>query len=208
MSTFIAIDSSFAADIQAASSYRERYVYPVYQSKGFTMSPFFGPLARRAFVAPAAVATGVSLLTGVGHGSDTTFMGFNFEAVYGIGGYDPQEVSGKIVHFLSCDSALRLGPDLVQNGCLAFIGYDDNFSFDPDSSNIFFKCDAVIDEGLASGLSVGDAVSQAVSVFNQTIADLRTQGNDRAASMLEVNLSHLRSPLDGSQWGRTDALLT
>jgi hypothetical protein len=207
MSTFIAIDSSYAADIQAASSYREKYVYPVYQSKGFAMSPFFGPLARRGFVAPAAMAQGVSLLTGAGHGTYSSFIGFNFETIYAVDGYSPQEVSGKIVHFLSCENAQQLGPNFVQNGCLAFIGYDENFTFDPDSPDSFFKCDAQIDDGLANGLKVGDAVAQAVDLFRQTIADLRAQGNARTASMLEVNLSHLRSPLDGSQWGDPDAVL-
>jgi hypothetical protein len=207
MSTFIAIDSNFAADIQAASSYREKYVYPVYQGKGFTMSPFFGPLARRGFVEPAAMAQGVSLLTGVGHGTYTTFIGFNFEAIYAVDGYNPQEVSGKIAHLLSCENALKLGPNFVQNGCHAFIGYDENFSFDPDSSDVFFKCDAQIDVGLANGLKVGDAVAQAIALFKQTITDQRAQGNGRVASMLEVNLSHLRSPLDGSQWGDPNAVL-
>jgi hypothetical protein len=207
MSTFIAIDSSYAADIQAASAYREKYVYPVYQSKGFTMSPFFGPLARRGFVEPAAMAQGVSLLTGAGHGTYTSFMGFNFEAIYAVDAYDPKEVSGRIVHFLSCENGLKLGPNFVQNGCLAFLGYDENFTFDPNSADLFFKCDAQIDVGLANGLRVGDAVAQAVDLFKQTIADQRAQGNGRVASMLDVNLSHLRSPLDGPQWGDANAVL-
>lgn len=208
MSNFIAIDSSYAADIQAASAYREQYVYPVYQANGFTMSPFFGPLARRGFVAPAAMAQGVSLLTGAGHGSYTSFMGFNFEKIYEVGAYDPQEANGKIAHFLSCENAQQLGPDFVQNGCRAFIGYDENFTFDPDSADLFFKCDSQIDIGLANRLTVKDAVTQAVVFFQQTIANLISTGNQRVASMLEVNLSHLRSPLDGPQWGDPNAVLT
>lgn len=207
MSTFIAIDSSYATDIQAASSYRERNVYPYLQSKGFTLSPFFGPLARRGFVAPAAASPGVTLLTGAGHGTYTSFVGFNLEPIYATGGYAAAEVSGRIAHFLSCENALQLGPDFVRNGCLAYIGYDENFTFDPDSADIFFNCDGEIDRGLADGLTVGDAVGRARNLFNQTIADLNASGNIRAASILTVNLSHLRSPLDGSQWGDSDARL-
>jgi len=208
MSTFIAIDSSDATDTQAASSYREGNVYPYLESKGFAMSPFFGPLARRGFVAPAAASPGVTLLTGAGHGTYTSFIGFNFEPVYAVDAYATPEVSGKIAHFLSCDNALYLGPNFVKNGCLAYIGYDDNFTFDPDSADIFFKCDGQIDCGLADGLTVGDAVGRAKDAFNQAIADLQAQGNTYAASVLTVNLSHLRSPLDGSQWGRADAKLS
>jgi hypothetical protein len=207
MSTFVAIDSSYAADIAAASSYRERYVYPAYQSQGFTMAPFFGPLARRGFVAPAAMAQAVSLLTGAGHGTYTSFTGFNLESVYEVNGYNPQEVNGKIVHFLSCENAQQLGPNLVQNGCRAYVGYDENFTFDPDSADLFFQCDAQIDIGLANRLVVGDAVTRAIAFFRQMISTLVSQGNQRAASMLEVNLSHLRSPLDGPQWGDPNAAL-
>jgi hypothetical protein len=207
MSTFVAIDSSYAADIQAASSYREQNVYPFYAGKGFVMSPFFGPLARRGFVVPATMNAGVSLLTGAGHGTYSSFLGFNMEAIYAVGAYDPREVTGKIAHFLSCEDAKSLGPDLVRNGCIAYIGYDENFVFDPSSSDIFFQCDAQIDMGLANGLSVGAAVSQAVAFFKQKIAELYASGNGRAASMVEVNLSHLRSPLDGSAWGDPNAVL-
>jgi hypothetical protein len=207
MSTFIAIDSSYATDIQAASSYREAKIYPYLQSKGFNLSPFFGPLARRGFVAPVAASPGVSLLTGAGHGTYSSFLGFNLEPIYAISGYAAAEVSGKIAHFLSCENAFQLGPDFVRNGCVAYVGYDENFAFDPDFADLFFNCDGEIDRGLADGLSVGDAVGRSKNLFAQTIADLNASGNTRAASILTVNLTHLRSPLDGPQWGDSDAKL-
>jgi hypothetical protein len=207
MSTFIAIDSNYANDIAAASSFMETTVYPYLQSKGFAMQPFFGPLARRGFVAPAAQAAGVTLLAGAGHGTYSSFLGSSFEIIYAAGQYSPPEVSGKIAHFLSCENGRDLGPDFVKNGCLAYIGYDDNFTFDPNSADLFFECDGEILRGLADGLTVGDAVRKAKQRFAQTIADLTAEGNAQAAAIMQVNLSHLRSPLDGPQWGDANAML-
>jgi hypothetical protein len=35
----------------------------------------------------------------------------------------------KIAHFLSCKTAVSLGPDMVSRGCSAFFGYDIDYSF-------------------------------------------------------------------------------
>jgi hypothetical protein len=207
MSTFLAIDSNDATDTEAISSYLEANVYPYLQSKGFTMSPFFGPMARPEYVASAAMSQGVALLTGAGHGTYDSFTGFQGEPVFSVGTYSPDEVRGKIAHFLSCENAKQLGPDFVKNGCLAYIGYDENFTFDSVFGDAFFNCDAEIIRGLANGLTAGDAVTQAKNLYAQTIADLMAQGNADAAHRLQYNLLHLRSPLDGPQWGSVDAKL-
>jgi hypothetical protein len=205
MSTFLAIDSNYASDIAAASTYREDNIYPYLAKCGFTMSPFFGPLARRGFVSPAAVDPGVRFLTGVGHGTYDTFTGYGFESIFEKGSYSAEEVSGKIAHFLSCQNGMSLGPDFVTKGCLAYIGYDENFTFDPDSANVFFECDGEIDKALADGLTVGDAMNRSKALFNKRIAEL---GNTYPASILAFNLSHLRSPTDGTQWGSVSVSLT
>jgi len=209
MSKFLAIDAHGATDTNAMSDYLEKNIYTSLQPR-FTMSPFFGAMARAPIVAPAAVAPDVVLITGAGHGTPTSFQGFQGQAVFSIGAYNPDEVRGKIVHFLSCDSALQLGPDLVAKGCLAYIGYDDNFVFDDAFGESFFKCNGQILLGLADGLSVGDAVGKAKDLFNTTINGLMSQGTAdsmAAAQRLQHNLLHLRSPLDGPQWGSADARL-
>lgn len=207
MPTFVAIDSNDANDIAAISSYLEANIYPYLQGKGFTMVPFFGPLARPEYVGPAASAPDVSLLTGGGHGTYTSFIGYRSEPVFTKGAYDADEVRGKIVHFLSCETAKFLGPDFVTNGCLAYIGYDENFVFNPIFQDLFFKCDGEVLLGLADGLTVGDAAARAKELFNQTIVNLTAQGYADAASQLAYDLSHFRSPIDGPQWGSVDAKL-
>ena len=136
MSTFVAIDCNDADDVAAMSSYLETSVYPYLQSKGLNMAPFIGPLARPEYVASAARSLDVTLLTGAGHGTYTSFIGFSAEPVFDHGTYTADEVSGKIAHFLSCQNAKLLGPEFVKNGCLAYIGYDEDFVFNPLSEDL------------------------------------------------------------------------
>jgi hypothetical protein len=86
-------------------------------------------MAKRVYAGPKARQAGVVYLTGVGHGSYTTFTGHFYDAVFEVGNYSAAEPSGKIVHFLSCETAAHLGPDFVKNGCLAYFGYDEDFVF-------------------------------------------------------------------------------
>jgi hypothetical protein len=208
MSAFLAIDSYDGDEIGAISAYLENSVYPYLQSRGFTMQSFFGPLARPEYVGPAASGPGITLLTGGGHGNYDAFLGFHSQPVFAVGAYSPAEVSGKIAHFLSCENGKQLGPDFVTNGCLAYIGYDENFVFDPADADRFFNCDAEFLRGLADGLTVGQAVEKTRNLFTQTIDDLTAQGSTDAANLLAYNLAHLRSPLDGAQWGSPDAKLS
>ena len=127
MSTFLAIDTHGGNDIAPMSQYFEANVYPYLTGKGFTQSSFFGPLAQPGYVGPAAEDPAVSLLVGVGHGTYTSFQGFQ-QAVFSVGSYSADQVKGKIVHFLSCETAQQLGPAFVRDGCLAYIGYDENFT--------------------------------------------------------------------------------
>ena len=209
MSTFIAIDS-YDSDIAGISSYLEGNVYPYLQSKGFALSRFFGPAAISAYVGPAATDAAVTLLTGAGHGTYTSFAGYG-ENVFAVGSYAPEQVRGKIAHFVSCENAQKLGPDFVENGCLAFIGYDENFTFNSAFGDSFFSCDAEILLALADGLTVADAVTRAKNLYAQTIADLLARGDAAAldaAHRLQYNLQHLRSPIDGPLWGSGDAKLS
>jgi hypothetical protein len=207
MSNIVAIDANYALDLEAGSAYRESNVYPYLQSKRFTMDLWVGPLATRANAEASAVEPDAKLLTGVGHGFPASFLGDNQDPVWAVGAYAPQEVSGRIAHFLSCSNAQTLGPDFVKHGCAAYIGYDNNFIYDPNNADAFFACDGEIDRALADGLTVGAAVTRAISVFRKTIDDLNAQGDSSAAGMLAQSLSYLRSPLNNPKWGDVNATL-
>src|ERR1700723_1279953 len=108
MSSFLAIDTYDGNDIASISAYLEQNVYPYLESKGLTMLPYFGSLATTDYVGPAAASAGVTLLTGTGHGTYTTFEGYQGQDVFAVGSYAPEQVSGKIVHFVSCENAKQL----------------------------------------------------------------------------------------------------
>ncbi len=203
----IGIDANFEPITKAAYDYRQKNVYPYLQSKGFTVQFLQGSMARRTYVAPAARQPNVHYVTGLGHGSYESFTGDFYDPVFSVGNYSPEESNGKIVHFLSCETARSLGPDFTQHGCKAYFGYDENFSFQPDTADLFFECDAEIDRAIADGLDATGVIGRVRSVFDTHIAELRAQGSNYKAATLEFDRDHLRSPVDGEQWGDASAKL-
>jgi len=205
--TVLAVDANFEPVTQAGFQYRQANVYPYFEAKGFAVQRCQGPLARRIYVAPAASQPNVTYITGIGHGTYDTFTGDYYDPEFNVGNYSQQEVQGKIIHLISCQTAARLGPDFVSNGCRAFFGYDENFSFQMDIADTFFKCDSEIDRAFADGLAASDVYTRVVNLFNQNIASLRAQGADYKAATLEFDRDHLRAPASGPQWGDPNAKL-
>ena len=210
----LAIDSNFDPETLAAFNYRQANVYTLFKKRGFTIERCQGYLARRCYVAPAAQQPNVVYMTGVGHGTtDGTgdrYTGYRCEVLFKIAQYSPAESRGKIVHFLSCEAACRLGPDFVRNGCRAFFSYDVPFTGLFKYADMCFDADSEIDRGFAKGLTAAQVHKLAKARYNQRIAQLRAIGTDAgnwAAGMLENNRNHLRGPSDGPQWGNKWARL-
>jgi len=204
----LAIDSNYEEVTAAACKFRNEHVYPALAARGFTLEKLQGPLARRFYIAPAAARVEVDYITGVGHGLYDTFTGHQGDVVFRVGEFQKAEVSRKIVHLLSCQTARELGPDFVREGCAAFFGYDENFTFHFDFAEIFFECDAEIDLAFAEGLTAKQVVARVKRLFERHIADLRDAGHVYVAATLRFDLDHLRSPADGRAWGHGGAKLT
>src|SRR5206468_12894044 len=147
-----------------------------FKSKGFAVSRFRGSMARRTYVAAEVRKPNVHYISGLGHGSYDSFTGDFYDPVFSVGNYSSEECAGKIVHFLSCETARTLGPDFAGHGCLAYFGYDENFSFQPDTADVFFDCDAEIDRGVADGLTVERVIQRVRALFDKHVADLRSLG--------------------------------
>ena len=205
--TVLGIDANFEPITQAGFQYRQTNVYPYFATKGFATQLCQGSLARRVYVASAAAQVNVIYITGIGHGTYDTFTGDYYDPIFSIGNYADTESRGKIMHLISCETAAKLGPDLVSHGCSAFFGYDENFSFQMDSADVFFQCDSEVDRGFADGLSAADVYKRVVDLFNQNIASLRAQGSDYKAATMEYDRDHLRCPSSGTQWGDPTAKL-
>ena len=112
----------------------------------------------------------------------------------GSNNYAREESQGKIIHLVSCQTALKLGPDFVLHGCKAFFGYDADFTFFMDTTTMFFQCDSEIDRAFADGLTAADVYTRIITLFNQNISALRAQGSNYKAAAMESNRAHLRPP--------------
>jgi hypothetical protein len=205
--TVIAVDSNFEPFTKAAFEYRQKYVYPYLEAKGFNVLRFQGSLARRYYAAPEARKPSVDYLTGVGHGTYDAFTGDYFDPIFNMGNYSQEEVRGKIIHLLSCQTARALGPDFVRQGCLAFFGYDENFIYHQDEAEVFFECDSEIDLAFADGLTAESVYQRVMAKYNKCIAEMRAVGKLYVAAMLEFDRDHLRAPSSSKMWGDTKARL-
>jgi hypothetical protein len=203
----LAVDANFEFVTKMGFDYRQANTYPLLEKKGFKLQRCQGALARRTYIAPEARKPGVVYITGVGHGSFDSYTGDFFDPIFTVGNYSQEESQGKIAHFISCETGRDLGPDFVLHGCRAYFGYDENFSFQPDDADIFFRCDTEIDRGLAEGLTAGQVYDRAQAIFDQQIAEFRAAGKDFKAATLEFDRDHLRGPSSGAQWGDVDARL-
>ncbi|MCI0338026.1 MAG: hypothetical protein L0226_10640 [Acidobacteria bacterium] len=205
--TVIAIDSNFEPFTKAAFEYRQKHVYPYLENKGFKVVRCQGPLARRYYAAPAARKPNVDYLTGVGHGTYDTYTGDYYDPIFNIGNYSQEEVRGKIIHLLSCQAARSLGQDFVNQGCLAFFGYDENFIYHQEEAEVFFECDSEIDHGFADGLSAEQVYDRVIAKYDQRITEKRAAGKLYVAAMLEFDRDHLRAPSLSVMWGDPNARL-
>jgi hypothetical protein len=197
----LAIDSAYEPVTKAGYDYRQEHVYPYLEAKGFGILRCQGKLARRTYVAPEAVREDVTYVTGVGHGSQTTYTGDHGDYIFSVGEYQPEEADGKVVHFLSCQTAAQLGPDFVENGCRAYFGYDVNFTFFMDYADVFFECDSLIDRAFADGLTAEEVYDRVIDLYDARIAELEEAGHDYVAAALETDRDHLCSPSVDARWG-------
>lgn len=197
----LAIDSSYDKITQASCVYRNRHVYPYLESKGFELVRCQGRSARRVYVQPEACREDIVYMTGVGHGVYTTYMGEHCNPIFDIGNYQTKELDNKIAHFFACQTAAELGTDFVNNGCLAYFGYDEDFIVLMHVSDAFFDCDSEIDRAFADGLTAEEVYDRVIHYYNQKILELKDGGHYDAAVALEYNRDHLCAPSVDAKWG-------
>jgi len=199
--TVLAIDSDYEDITVAAWEFRRANVYPYLESRGFNVVHLVASQASFDAVQDALKDPSVVLITGSGHGGDDFFSGYQDLPLFQTGSPYPGSVQNKVVHFLSCGSATLLGQDLVNNGCRAFFGYDENFSFDPASAQILFDCDGEIDRSLADQCTAAQAAQRVSSMFQQRIADPSL--DPRIVAYLQYDLAHFKNPtsLPNGRWG-------
>ena len=180
----LAIDSSYDKLTQASCVYRNRYVYPYFESRGFEIIRCQGRFARRIYVEPVICQKDIVYVTGVGHGTDTTYMGEHCNPIFDIRNYQSEELRNKVVHFFACQTAAKLGVGFVNHGCCAFFGYDKDFIVSMHVSDAFFDCDSEIDRAFADGLTAEEVYERVIAHYNPKINELEDGGHDEAAAAL------------------------
>ena len=207
MSAVVGIDANHDFVTGAATKHRKANVYPHFEANGFSVTRLARGSARRDNAEDAVLEADVVYITGVGHGEFDRYFGQDFETIFVVGGYDPVEVQGTIVHLLSCATANGLGGDFVANGARAFFGYSDNFAFDDESANASLSADSEIDRALAEGKTARVAFNRAVDAFEAGIEEARNKGQQWVAAQLENNLDALCGPSTSSSLGAKNAKL-
>jgi len=125
MATVLAM-SDFDLPTRSASGFMLRYITPRVEPV-----QLFSILVRRLPFELAAPQS--DIIIGVGHGDKDAFTGQNEAMILEVGKYNPKEVEGKVVKLLSCQCGVELGPDLIRNGAVSFLGYTDDYVWVMDS---------------------------------------------------------------------------
>ncbi|PQP35705.1 hypothetical protein C6A37_01090 [Desulfobacteraceae bacterium SEEP-SAG9] len=176
-------------------SFRVRkYVYPYFLQKNYDLLTLFGNDAIREKFSSYCFLPDVVYISGFGHGYDNLFTGQHGEVLWKVGSYDPREAQGKIIHLMSCLTARRLGPDLVDKGARAYFGYEEEFTFihtigitDPledPIADVFFECNSQVDRLIADGLSAGRVYDATKELFREKYEDFLARDSDVAMTLL------------------------
>ena len=190
----LAIEANFDRITKAAFKYRRKHVYRLLKKKGVRVVLLCGKEAVRRFVSAKATQTNIDYIIGVGHGRGSSFRGYRNQPVFRIGGYEMEEVRGKVVHLLSCFTASNLGVDFLSHGCRAFFGYQEEFAVPASNqkemdelAEPFFGSDAEIDLAFAEGIPLDEVLARVRRKFDENISKLSAQGKRESAAALESN---------------------
>jgi hypothetical protein len=179
------------------ANYRIAHVHPAFAARGFTVTVLSDHNDVRTQFVPVAKGPNTVYIGGIGHGAYDVYTGDAFNRILQVGMYDPAEVSGKAIHFLSCETAGKLGPDTVAKGTKSYAGYDENFTFvwdDPATTTVnevllFQQADSTFDIVMANGGTAQQAYDATVQAFN---AGMSQVPNTAAASWLKYDRDHLK----------------
>jgi hypothetical protein len=198
------LESAYEPVTEIGYEFRVRkYVYPNLRAKeDMSVIALFGEDATKLNFTPACSIRTVDFITGLGHGNNDVFTGQEGEVLWRVGNYDSQETTGKIIHLLSCLTARRLGYDLVDNGALAYFGYNEEFAFVTSASpppditedpfaDPFFKCDSEIDRLIAECHQANEVYGMAMDLYQSEFNKL-VEVDVEAAKWLRHDMQALR----------------
>lgn len=177
--------------------YRIANVHNVFRARGFTIVVLQGADDIRANFLGHAKNVLTVYISGIGHGSYTTYTGHNHNHILEVGHYDVAEVKQKAFHLLSCQTARDLGPDTIAKGARCYAGYNENFKLIWDDGTtpavnefeLFARSDSTFDIMMARGATAKAAYDATIQAFNAARALVP---NTLAATLLTWDRDHLR----------------
>jgi hypothetical protein len=178
------------------ANYRSKNVIPVFKKRGFTVIVLSGTDDIRTNFIPEAKNLLTVYLSGIGHGNYTLYTGHSGNRILEACNYDNAEVKSKSIHFLSCRTAAKLGPDTVKKGAHSYAGYTENFILQWDDSStpvnefvLFARSDSTYDIAMANGATAQQAYDHTIQAFNAAINQVP---NQVAATYLKWDRDHLK----------------
>ncbi|MDD5777963.1 MAG: carboxypeptidase-like regulatory domain-containing protein [Candidatus Thermoplasmatota archaeon] len=119
------------------------------------------------------------LVTGCGHGSSTTYTGYQYSELMKKDRADTRRIApGRHFVLLSCKVGAQLLPWLVQEGAVAAQGYRENFTFVIDEENYpnsyatwFFTAHCEGERALIEGATHSEAFERVIEAFTQYMND-------------------------------------
>ena len=170
--------ADFELSTRSASGFILKYIAP-------RMEPvmLYGPLARRFPFTLSAPHSDVIIV--VGHGDDDQVNGQHDAILLKVGEYNDNEVKNKVIYSFSCLSAVELGPDLINRGATAFLGWNDDYLWMIDESQLLTPwndklaapCIMPVIDGL-NALLDGKTMSEVKQLQLDSYSDYATRTDD------------------------------
>jgi hypothetical protein len=210
--------------------WRSQLLYPQVTASSFNevQSLLRGINVTRANVKAALTAFSSGYVTGNGHGRPSYVCGWwagkpsgpleEVLSTSGPGQFSAAEVKGKIIHLFACNCGdpAGLGQAMVAAGALAFFGYNTEFIIPANSDRVkqlelqrrFCACDIQIDLAMINGATCDAAYTQAIALYNTTIATLQNEGySTDTITALQNDRDALVSPSTNPMYGNKNAQL-
>lgn len=172
----------------------EKYVYPYFLEKNYEVLTLFENDAVREKFASYCLLPAIEYISAFGHGYDDLITGQHSNLLWKVGAYDPREAQNRIIYLMSCLTAKRLGPDLVDKGARTYLGYEEPFTIysslnieDPleDSiADVFFECSSLVDRLFGDGLPAGRVYDETKAKFREKFEEYLAIDGDVAMALL------------------------
>ncbi len=172
----------------------EKYVYPYFAEKNYEILTLFENDAVREKFSSYCLLPDIEYVSAFGHGYDNLITGQHSDILWKVGVYDEREAQNKIIHLMSCLTARRLGPDLVDKGARTYLGYEEPFTLystlnivnplDDPIADVFFECSSHVDRLFADGLAAGRVYDETKVLFREKFEEYLAIDGDVAMALL------------------------